>query len=393
VRAQSNVSEDFDARESIAYDRTGPTTPAGRYLRSFWTPVAESTDVPAGQARTIQIMSQRFTLFRGASGEPHLVADLCAHRHTALGTGWVDGDCIRCLYHGWLFDGSGQCREQPAEDEGFAEKVRIAAYPVREYMGLVFAYLGEGEPPAFQTIGVLEGPGILLHRGYTRRTNYFNSFENGCDFIHSYFVHARSVMTTAGALREIPKVSAEETEFGLTAYQRFTDGKVGMTYILMPLGMYIGGFSTPTPEEPKIFLTHHVAWRVPIDDASHRSFVLTFAELTGDDADRYRENEERAQARMRDFPPRAEIMDAIDRGEIKVDDVDIARPDIVNIQDAVVQEAQPLMSEREPDRLARSDGPVILLRKIYNREVRAFAQGKPTKRWTLPKDLRIVARV
>ncbi len=109
-------------------------------------------------------------------------------------------------------------------------------------------------------------------------------------------------MTSAGALREIPKVSAEETAFGLTvAYQRFTDGKVGQTYILMPLGMYIGGFSTPTPEEPKIFLTHRVAFRVPIDDTSHRSFIATLAELTGDEPDRYRENEARRALVRRSF--------------------------------------------------------------------------------------------
>ncbi len=78
---------------------------------------------------------------------------------------------------------------------------------------------------------------------------------------------------------------------------------------------------------------------------------------------------------------------------MQLDQVDIWRPDIVTIQDAVVQEAQPLMSEREADRLAPSDGPVILIRKIFSREVRAFAQGKPTKTWTLPGDLRIVARV
>ncbi len=74
------------------------------------------------------------------------------------------------------------------EDAPFAEKVRIASYPVHEYKGLVFAYLGEGEPPPFQTIPVLEGPGVLLNETYDRRTNYFNSVENGCDFIHSAFL-------------------------------------------------------------------------------------------------------------------------------------------------------------------------------------------------------------
>ena len=51
------------------------------------------------------------------------------------------------------------------------------------------------------------------------------------------------------------------------------------------------------------------------------------------------------------------------------------------------------MSEREPDRLGRSDGPVILLRRIYTREIRAFARGESTKKWLWPRDLRAVQQI
>src|SRR5229473_2369209 len=127
------------------FARTGPGTLAGRYLRRFWQPIQRAEDLPRGHAKPIRIMSEDFTLYRGEAGTPHLVDFRCAHRGTQLSTGWVEGDCIRCFYHGWKYDGAGQCVEQPAEDAGFASKVRIASYPTEEYLGLIFVCLGDAE--------------------------------------------------------------------------------------------------------------------------------------------------------------------------------------------------------------------------------------------------------
>ena len=102
---------------------TGPGTLAGRYLRRFWQPVYRGEDLAPGQMRPIQIMSEKFTLYRGETGISHVVAFRCAHRGTQLSTGWVEGDGVRCRYHGWKYDGSGQCVEQPGEDESYTAKV------------------------------------------------------------------------------------------------------------------------------------------------------------------------------------------------------------------------------------------------------------------------------
>ncbi|HLY64456.1 MAG TPA: Rieske 2Fe-2S domain-containing protein, partial [Chloroflexota bacterium] len=83
--------------ENELLTRTGPGTLAGRYLRLFWQPVYRSVDLAPGQAVPIAILGERFTLYRGEEGAPHLVAFRCAHRGTQLSTGWVEGDCIRCL--------------------------------------------------------------------------------------------------------------------------------------------------------------------------------------------------------------------------------------------------------------------------------------------------------
>src|SRR5687768_12348800 len=143
------------------FEHTGPGTLAGRYMRCFWQAIYRAEDLLAGHAKPIQVMSEEFTLYRGDGGEPHLVAFRCAHRGTQLSTGWVEGDCIRCCYHGWKYDQTGQCVEMPAEDPSFPPKVQIASYPVREYLGTLWAYLGEGEPPPLPRYPELETEGIL----------------------------------------------------------------------------------------------------------------------------------------------------------------------------------------------------------------------------------------
>jgi 5,5'-dehydrodivanillate O-demethylase oxygenase subunit len=106
-------------------------------------------------------MGEDFTLYRGESGKSYVVDFRCAHRQTQLSVGWVEEDCIRCFYHGWKYDGSGQCVEIPGEEESVAGKVRIKSYPVQEYLGLIFVYFGAGEPPPLPRYPECEGPGIL----------------------------------------------------------------------------------------------------------------------------------------------------------------------------------------------------------------------------------------
>jgi 5,5'-dehydrodivanillate O-demethylase len=373
--------------EELAFDRTGPDTAAGRYLRQFWIPVAEINDVKPGRAKTITIMSENFTLYRGESGAAHLIGHLCPHRHVALAVGRVEGECIRCFYHGWKFDHEGQCVEQPAEDILFAAKVRTRAFPTREYLGLVFAFLGTGEPPPFPEFKRFERPGELITWGYVRRTNYFNSMENSADHVHANFVHERSAFSTVGVNREIPEIEPWETDFGIAFNTKYSDGKNGRHYIVMPLAAYImiaeNGLDT---------LVDHLAFRIPIDDSSHRAFIVNLFEIFGEERDRYMEKRRRQRLDMQSLPPHNDVVQAVIRGDLHIDEVP-ERPDLVGIQDSVVMETQPALTDREPDQLGRSDRAAILLRRIYAREIEAYAQGKPVKRWTYPENLSAVAAV
>ena len=210
------------------FAHTGPGTLAGRFMRRFWQPVYLAAKLPPGHAKPIRIMSEDFTLYRGEGGTPHLVAFRCAHRGTQLSTGWVEGDCVRCFYHGWKYDASGQCVEMPAEDPSFPPKVKIRSYPTEEYVGLIFVYLGEGEPPPLPRYPELEGEGLLTNSSYLRECNYYNQLESNMDELHVAFVHRESVFSDVGLNVDIPEVSGEETDYGVVKYGK---RKIGRAHV------------------------------------------------------------------------------------------------------------------------------------------------------------------
>jgi 5,5'-dehydrodivanillate O-demethylase oxygenase subunit len=370
-----------------ALARTGSNTLAGRYLRRFWTPVAVLDDVRPGRARPIHILGERFTLFRGASGTPHVVAPECAHRGTQLSTGWVENDCIRCFYHGWKYDGDGRCVDQPAEDESFAGKVRIAAYPTRAYLGLVFAYLGEGDPPPFPQLKSFERPGYIESRAFPRAVNFYNQLENSVDQVHFHFVHRRSPFADEGLNRDIPTVTGTETEYGLFKDHRYADGKRRIGHILMPTTLYSRVI------EPGFSWADHLSWRMPVDDERHISFTVDLVEKSGAELEAHLALRKEQAEQLRAFPSADELVASILRGDLHIDDVPSEHPQLVSIQDDVALGAQRALHLRTPDRLGRSDTQLIQLRTIWLRELRALAAGEPLKNWTWPADLSVTSGV
>ena len=129
--------------------RVGPGTPCGEYLRRFWQPVVlseELRDLP----RRLRIMGEDLVAFRDRSGAAGLLELHCPHRGTSLEFGLISDKGIRCCYHGWLFDVDGTILETPGEpaDSTLKDRLFHGAYPVREYQGLVFAYMGPPEQTA-----------------------------------------------------------------------------------------------------------------------------------------------------------------------------------------------------------------------------------------------------
>jgi len=89
-----------EPRPAFDLARTGPGTPMGAFMRRFWMPVMRAEDLPRGHAKPIRVMSEDFVLYRGDSGRPQVIAYRCPHRGAQMHLGWVEGDDIRCVYHG-----------------------------------------------------------------------------------------------------------------------------------------------------------------------------------------------------------------------------------------------------------------------------------------------------
>ena len=356
---------------------TGPGTLGGQYMRMFWHPVYVAHTLAPGCAMPIMIMNERFTLDRGQGGRPHVVAFQCAHRGTQLSTGWVEGDDIRCFYHGWKYNASGQCVQQPAEDPSQASKARIRAYPTEEYLGLIFVYIGEGDPPPLPRYPELEEDGVLeVNEVVVWPCNFYNRVENSADEVHVAFVHRNSEFTENGLI-DVPAVSAEETEFGFTKYGQRASAPVRVSHFHMPNVNYIKN----APTDESVGWVEHLSWRVPVDDGSCASYTLSLTHVTGEAADTYRQRRKRAMAgKGGENATAAALAPLVLEGKLRIDDIQ-DRTFIVNVQDYVAQVGQGAIADRHNEMLGRSDRVVVLMRRIWLRELQALLDGKPLKTW------------
>ena len=173
--------------------RVGPGTPCGEYLRRFWQPVIQSSEL--GEVpRRLRILGEDLVAFRDKSGGIGLLELHCPHRGTSLEFGLIGETGIRCCYHGWLFGADGTILETPGEPADSALKDRLfhGAYPVHEHQGLVFAYMGPpDQEPDFPILDTWDLPGYRqIARAPTLwECNWLQVKENSMDPAHLAFLH------------------------------------------------------------------------------------------------------------------------------------------------------------------------------------------------------------
>jgi len=162
---------------------------------NFWYPVCLSADLTAAAPTRARILGLSFVAFRAAGAQAHVLADTCVHRGGALGRGKIVNGHLACPYHGWQFDGSGQCVHIPSlgADGPIPARAKVDSYPVLERYGIVFAFLGdlpEAERAPLYTVPEYDQPGwrpgLVV---YAVDTYFERSIENGLDPVHNEFVH------------------------------------------------------------------------------------------------------------------------------------------------------------------------------------------------------------
>jgi nitrite reductase/ring-hydroxylating ferredoxin subunit len=133
----------------------GPKDPAGRIFRRYWIPIEVAGDL-GPKPKEIRILGEDLVLFRFPNGEPGLVGAKCAHRNAGMQHGTPETRGLRCCYHGWLYDAGGRCIEMPCEPKNspLLDQVKIAGYPAVDRYGIIWTYMGEGEPPELPALDV-----------------------------------------------------------------------------------------------------------------------------------------------------------------------------------------------------------------------------------------------
>lgn len=279
--------------------QTGPGTPCGRLLRSYWQPIAAIEEMPPGGAPLpIRIMSEDLVLFRDDQGQLGLIGQFCPHRGTDLSYGRVEDGGLRCLYHGWLISKEGKCLDQPAEPAGkkFCQRVSHTAYRVQEKGGCIWAYMGQGEPPLIPDFEFLTAPepNRLTFR-VMQMCNWLQGLESSTDPAHTTYLHRRPAGilsersdSDVNELRgtEPPEIATANTSFGtrITALHKAPNGR---KYLRVNNYVYPAGAtpSTSTGESG-----YQGRWYVPIDDYSHFRFEFFYRHSKPLDKERLRRN-------------------------------------------------------------------------------------------------------
>jgi 5,5'-dehydrodivanillate O-demethylase len=207
-----------------------------------------------------------------------------------------------------------------------------------------------------------EGAEIWIET-YVRPCNFFNNLEN--EPFHIPFTHRESQQYLRRPV-EIPEVFPEESEWGVLTTSRFASGRVHISHHGMPNVLCF-----------KEGDRDHLAWRVPIDDDQHASFQVDAQHVV--EGERGRLYKERHAARTEKAAELNELAKAVLRGDIRIPDIE-DKSNIHWIQDYVIQVGQSPIAERR-ECLGDTDEIIILQRKLWERELKALAEGRPLKTW------------
>ncbi len=345
--------------ENELLTRTGPGTPCGEFMRRYWQPVALSEELPqGGYPIPREVMGEELVLFRDDQGRVGLLDLHCSHRAADLSYGRLEDGGLRCIYHGWLYDVNGRCLETPAEPEGSNLKltIRHPAYPCQEAGGVVFAYMGPGEPPLLPNYEIFSAPDD--HRfvmKYHLDCNYLQGLEGNQDGIHTRFLH-RNVNRENTQWRF---GDVEETDFGVWG--------TGRPVYLLPSHCLTGGGSQDRGDGYMMY------WRVPIDDTHHWQYIMTFRKSAPWEpgfAD-----SEHSMVNADFYPHRNKTNRYLQDRELQhstnYTGIGLDFPP----QDACVNEGAGVIQDRTKERLGAADVIIIASRKLMLRSIRMVQEG------------------
>lgn len=342
--------------------RVGPGSRMGDYLRRYWMPIAGVSELDDKPTRPVKIFGEDLVLYKDLSGNFGLVERQCPHRRADLAFGIVEKCGLRCSYHGWAFDATGQCVAQPFEDTTAPERnskasIKIKSYPVKTLGGLVWTYMGPQPAPCLPDWEAFSRPNVFTQIIISEiPCNWLQCQENSIDPVHFEWNHEywdnrlRQGASAEPGPRHI-KLDFDEFEYGFV-YKRIREGgsdshpfwTIGRV-ALWPVGFFLGD---------------HFEFRVPIDDENTLSIAWRLTHVP-------REREPFVQASIPTW-----------HGPIKDRNGEWISSHVLN-QDFIAWVGQGPVMDRTKERLGASDRGIVMMRRRFLADIEAVENGADPK--------------
>jgi phenylpropionate dioxygenase-like ring-hydroxylating dioxygenase large terminal subunit len=376
--------------------RSGPGTDAGAVLRRYWQPAALLDELQGKRPVVpVKLLGEDLVLFRDSEGELGLIGRSCPHRGADLCYGRLEDNGLRCPFHGWHFDRTGQCVEQPGEPEGskMHEKIRNTSYPVIEKNGIVFAYMGPGEPPAFPDFDCFRAPEthVFAFKGLWE-CNWLQAMEVGIDPAHASFLHrflqdedpaesygkqfrdmaANTEIPMTQLLRDYPRpdITVEETDYGmrLIALRHLEDGRthVRITNQIFPEAICI-------PMSREMIITQ---WHVPVDDETcyWYSMFTSFDKPVDKEVMRAQRLKEH---RLPDYRPIKNARNSYGYNADEQDSETYTGMGLdINVHDQWAVESPGRIFDRTREHLGKTDVAIIRYRRMMRAAIACLKEGR-----------------
>ena len=383
--------------------RVGPGTTMGELMREYWVPALMSSELPGPDSDPVRVrlLGENLVAFRDTTGTVGLIDNYCPHRRASLFFGRNEESGIRCVYHGWKYDVSGNCVDMPSEpaESNFKDKVKITAYPCAERNGIIWTYMGpRAELPPLPDLEANMRP----DREYSistvlRECNWMQGLEGDIDTAHLGFLHLGSADPKALVpgttdyytvnVRH-PRYNVLETGNGVM-YAAYRPAEEDSYY--WRFAQYLMPFYTMIPTGTLGLMVRVRAW-VPVDD-THTMFWSISAPTPGAGSGvRRTDRNGRAlggSAGQMEFLPNTNDwlgrwrLAANSSNDYKIDRKAQRNNEIytgitgIHLQDQTVTESMGAISDRTRERLGTSDSMVIKSRRRAINAARSLQEGVP----------------
>ena len=379
----------LSAQENDTLTLVGTGTPMGNLIRRYWVPVGMSWEVePDGSPQRVQLLGEKLVAFRDTSGRVGLIAEHCPHRGASLWFGRNEQGGLRCVYHGWKYDVSGQCVDQMNEpaDVDFSHKVRATSYPVVEMGGLMWTFMGApDQQPPLPKFAWTQVPTQHRHVNKTyEECNWLQAMEGGLDTSHVPILHGKLTddtdlpgvsPSTPLARGKAPHLEVDETDYGYAYYgvRELENDQLHVRayHFVMPFTQI-----RPEPFTAVGLVAGHI-W-VPMDDHHCMVFNWEYAPAGEGMEDPY------AVARINgsgldDQTPDARKIRNLDNDYLIDRDAQKKYTFTgifgVNVQDHAVQEGMGPIVDRSKEHLGPADKAIIVMRRQLFDAVRTVEDG------------------